>query len=270
VYQACPAVVPIRPEADMRTPRPVRAALVTLAVATLVTLSVAAAGPAQAGGPTSVLLVAPGGGGTAALYYDDAEYDELTRLLGDGADPAASGGRAEEDHATGSQVNVTWLIHDVMVWRVDRIYVGAPGGPWVGTQVSFGSDVMSAPLSWHRPAEPKALVALLERLGVDAGSGGEAADPQQEPVRAAAAPSPAPSATAAAAVPREAGPSAGVRWLLVAGAFLAGVAVSAVWTRRLSRRVPAGPADQPPASPDDQADRDQPDWSSVEELASRH
>lgn len=253
----------------MRTARPVRAALVTLAVATLATLSVAA-GPAQAGGPTSVLLVAPGGGGTAALYYDDPEYDELTRLLGDGGSPGgATGGRAEEDHASGSQVNVTWLIHDVMVWRVDRIYVGAPGGPWVGTQVSFGPDVLTVPVSWHRPAGPKALVALLDRLGVGTGPGGAAADPQQEPEPAAAAPSPAASTPAAADVPREAGTNGGAWWLLVAGAFLAGVAISAVGTRRLSQRVRPGPADQPPASAGEQADMGRPDWTSAEELASR-
>ena len=255
----------------MRTHRPVRALLATLALAVVAALPVVSAAPAQAGGPTSVLLVAPGGGGTAALYYDQEEYSELARLLGDAGDPAATGGSSGRDHATGSQVNVTWLIHDVAVWRVDRIYLDAPGGPWVATQVSFGPDVTSAPVSWRRPAEPKALVALLDRLGVDAGagSGGAAPDPQQQPEPAAAAPSPAASTAAAADVPRETGPSAGVWWLLAAAAFLTGVAVSAVGTRWLSRREPARQADQPPASPVEQSAAAPPEWSAVEELASR-
>jgi hypothetical protein len=266
-----PDVVPIRPEADMRTARPARAVLATFLLAVVAALPVVAAGPAQAGGPTSVLLVAPGGGGTAALYYDDGDYGELARLLGAGGVPGATGGTAGADHATGSQVTVTWLLHDVVVWRVDRIYLGAPGGPWVGTQESFGSDVMSVPVAWHRPAEPKALVALLDRLGVDAGagSGGLAPDPQPQPEPAAAVPSPAASTAAAPDVPREAGPGAGAWWLLVAAAFLAGVAVSAVGARRLSRREPAGQVDPLPAGPDEQVVAEPTDWSPVEELASR-
>ena len=29
---------------------------------------------------------------------------------------------------------MTWLIHDVAVWRVDRVYLGDEGGPWIATQ----------------------------------------------------------------------------------------------------------------------------------------
>ena len=37
--------------------------------------------------------------------------------------------RASGSHEEGAGVTLTWLIHDVQVWRVDRVYLGAEGGP---------------------------------------------------------------------------------------------------------------------------------------------
>src|SRR5215210_3464742 len=142
----------------------------TLTATILGCLAVLIAGPASAGGPTSALLVNPGSGRTASLYISDSAYDGLAKLVGvDGI--GGSAGKAIQppdlaDTATG--VNVTWLIHDVEVWRVDRIYVTPDGGPWIKTQTMLDSspDVASSGESWHAAADGPALVALLERMGV--------------------------------------------------------------------------------------------------------
>ena len=93
--------------------------------------------PPAAGGPTSALLSIPGAGSTASLYYTDPEYDEL-------AGPRRNR-RAERHlrrqesgsgHESGPGITVTWLVHDVEPWRVDRIYLGGKDGPWISTQVS--------------------------------------------------------------------------------------------------------------------------------------
>ena len=42
-------------------------------------------------------------------------------------------------HAKGPGVTVTWLIHDVMPWRVDHIYLTGQGAPWIATQQSDDS-----------------------------------------------------------------------------------------------------------------------------------
>ena len=144
-----------------------RTALVTFA---LTVMALLAAGPALAGGPTSVLLVVPGTGQTASLYTGDPDYQTLAELVGAfGSDEGASTGEPSGTRDnTGPSVTVTWLIHDVHVWRVDRIYLGAEGGPWISTQTSTdGSGVIwDSPVVWHIPTEGKKLAALLDRLGV--------------------------------------------------------------------------------------------------------
>jgi len=147
---------------------PVRAAL---AVVVLIVLPLLTAGPAAAGGPTSALLAVPGEGATASLYYTDPEYDALARLVGatqpDGAGTVDTSGRS---HAYGPGVTVTWLVHDVTPWRVDRIYVGGDGAPWISTQVGTETgSIWDGQVVWHQPASPgeaAELVALLDRLGV--------------------------------------------------------------------------------------------------------
>jgi hypothetical protein len=116
-------------EAAMRR---VRAAIVVLALSVL---SLAFAGPAAAGGPTSVLLVHSDTHKAASLYYTDADYALLSELVGGisgaGAGTVDSSGMGQE---FGSAVTLTWLVHDVSVWRVDRVYLDAEGGPWIATQ----------------------------------------------------------------------------------------------------------------------------------------
>ena len=52
-----------------------RAALTAATALTLMLVTTVVAGPAQAGGPTSVLMVVPGTGQTASLYTGDGDYD---------------------------------------------------------------------------------------------------------------------------------------------------------------------------------------------------
>ena len=169
-----------------------------LALLTALLLSPVLAGPAAAGGPTSVLLVVPGEGRTASLYTGQADYETLGGLVGAFGGNEAGTGAEGDDHATGSEVTVTWLIHDVSIWRVDRIYPDSPGGPWIASQTSFSGDIWSSPVQWHTTSQGDALVGLLTRLGLLGGAA--AAQPADV----------APSASSTAVTPRPtARPAAG-------------------------------------------------------------
>lgn len=144
--------------------RAVRAVLALLALTGLVLLP---AGSASAGGPTSVLLVVPGEGRTASLYTSQPEYQELLDLVGGpgGAPSGTPGGGPPAPSMTG--VTLTWLIHDIMVWRVDRVHRGPGGAAWIETQQDLsGSGAVGTPV-WHTAARGEQLFALLDRLGVD-------------------------------------------------------------------------------------------------------
>jgi hypothetical protein len=133
------------------------------AAATAVLLLVAP-GIASAGGPTSVLLVSPGRQATASMYNNDESYDRLQRLLvqdpsADPAAPSLKGGPGSD------AINVTWLVHDVQIWRVDRIYTDANDGPWVETLLlPNGGSAFDSTGTFHRPADGKELIALLSAL----------------------------------------------------------------------------------------------------------
>ncbi len=126
------------------------------------------AAPAAAGGPTSALLSIPGAGSTASLYYTDPEYDELAGLVGM-SEPSGTfaGQESGSGHESGPGITVTWLVHDVEPWRVDRIYLGGKDGPWISTQVSdFSGPLWDSPVLWHRPADGAHLADLLDGLGL--------------------------------------------------------------------------------------------------------
>lgn len=180
-----------------------------LAVLMIALMSLLVAGPAAAGGPTSVLLVDSGTGRTASLHIQDADYVQLSDLVGafepgGTADPAPSGTPSEDRAA----VTMTWLIHDVSVWRVDRVYLDAPGGPWISTQTDPAGtgNLLERPGSWQKVARGKELSALLDRLGVGSRSATAtstsgatgAAVPVRTVAAATAPPPPAPSSGAAA------------------------------------------------------------------------
>ncbi len=113
-----------------------------------------------------MLLVVPEEGRTASLYTGQADYETLGELVGAFAGTDAGIGTEGDDHATGPEVTVTWLIHDVSIWRVDRIYPDSPGGPWLASQTSFSGDIWSSPVQWHTASQGKALTGLLTRLGL--------------------------------------------------------------------------------------------------------
>ncbi|MFI6091613.1 hypothetical protein [Streptomyces sp. NPDC051218] len=144
-------------------------------------LVVMGAPQAAAGGSTSVLVVSPESGQSTALYMSDEEYGDLERGLGVIGDMGK--GRSEEppglsmDDPT-RQINVTWMLHDVQPWRVDRAYPVAPGKDgeegkegkedrgaavvWIHTT----TDVESMTGTWHKAKDPTRLTALFKKLGV--------------------------------------------------------------------------------------------------------
>lgn len=191
-------------------------------------LVVLSAPTAAAGGPTSVLVVSPESGQSAALYNSKEEYGELQRLLG-----APDRGTRDEPPGlgvgSGRQINVTWMIHDVSPWRVDRVYPETPRTKdvWIHTAANVPESTNGY---WHRAAQPAAVRALLKKLGVLGESSGEAAGaiypaPWETAEDAATAPESEPtkqSGTATAAV--AAGDDTDWWWAipgLVTGAVLA-------------------------------------------------
>jgi len=157
---------------------------------------------AHAGGPTSVLMSNPNQQRVGAAYYSDQAYSVLTAAVGEGqtgpdAPPAglATGG--------GEDVRLTWLIHDVQIWRVDRIHLSSADGMWIETVVDLSDKgIFDVPAHWHRPADQAALVAVLSGAGLLGDSGSVPADqpaPVDEP--APEVDQPAPAAEAAAPTP---------------------------------------------------------------------
>jgi hypothetical protein len=137
---------------------------------------------ALAGGPTSALLVSPATGQTAALYTSDPEYEQLMMLLGQPVTTTNPGNADPAPSVAADYVTVTWLIHDVTVWRIDRIFLAGPvGEPWIVTQTeSIDPAATAVPLGSgmfpggqgddsavrHRLSDPAALMALLDQLGL--------------------------------------------------------------------------------------------------------
>lgn len=156
----------------MRTARGMRGSVAGLAAA--LALLVAVAPRAVASGPTSVLVVSPESEQTASLYVSDAEYGELERCLGTLDDLDSLGEKGDRGEGRGErppglvlsdasrQINVTWMVHDVRPWRVDRAYPASSGAVWIHTT----TDVGSMKGTWHRAKDPARLTALFKRLGV--------------------------------------------------------------------------------------------------------
>ena len=188
-------------------------AVAVLALAAAVGLPAAS----HAGGPTSVLITQPGQS-AGALYYDDAAYDALLGLLPADetrGEPLAPGG--------GVDYNLTWLVHDVMPWRFDRVQVTADGTAWVSTTFSAED-----PGGWVEVAEAEELAALLTQVLDDAVAPEVVSIP---------ADTPAPAAAPAPAKPEPAWFSlTGWRWV-VPGVLL-GLVVGAVAARRSRDQEP--------------------------------
>ncbi|MFF0723446.1 hypothetical protein [Streptomyces sp. NPDC004134] len=134
------------------------------AALTALGLALGLAPPAAAGGPTSVLLVNGGSGEAAALYATHPDYAALDKAIGGTGErvgPVLT--EADLGGADARQITVTWLQHDVHVWRVDTVYPDARGGAVVGR--GTGGDAATEQ-TWRRVEHPGRLGSLLGRLGV--------------------------------------------------------------------------------------------------------
>lgn len=140
-----------------------RLAAVAGVLAAALGLTLGGAGSASAGGPTSVLIVSPGSAETASLYHSAREYAVLERLLGEPGRGTA-GKPPEADLVAGPQINVTWMLHDVSPWRVDRVYPATDAeAVWIHTAANLAASTNG---TWHRAEQPTVLRDLLKDLGV--------------------------------------------------------------------------------------------------------
>lgn len=154
----------------MRCMRTIRRLLVLGAAGLLVFVGAPAA---SAGGPTSVIIVNPVTGATGSLYTSDADYASLESAL-QPRSAQTEGGTEPSTWLRGgpgtSAINVTWLIHDVSVWRVNRVLLDADDGPWVQTvEMDMSSESAldwDQAGEWGRSANPERLLAVFDRLGV--------------------------------------------------------------------------------------------------------
>jgi hypothetical protein len=204
---------------------------VVLASVTATLLAVA--GTAMAGGPTSVMLASPSNHSTTALYYTDDAYQRLQELLG--PEPQAEPGAPDVHGDPGTDdIRVTWLIHDVQVWRVDRVFTNIKGEVWIETLMSKdgSAPAMDSTGVVHRSTDAPALMALLSGLKLF----GESPPPRNffnGGTSTAAAPEPA---NASAPVPSS--PVAGPNWWWI----LIGIAAGATFVagfRPVVRRLRA-------------------------------
>lgn len=217
---------------------------VLLGVAVLVTAAVGVM-PAAAGGPTSVLLSAPGIGKVVATGYEDPKYNELQQLLDVGVPSNAETGG--DDRSIGGFIRATWLIHDMSVWRLDIIYPDAPGGPWIATtedQGMSGQGLNAQPV-WHRSINGARLTEVLGSLGLldkdpnhNGWGGGPTGPPQTDPSGPVVVEQPAtvdqPAAAPTGTVKAEQGALTGWRWI-IPGVIL-GAAAALLATRLLPKR----------------------------------
>ena len=230
---------------------------------TVVVLSAAscllAAGTGWAGGPTSALLVSPDLERAAGVYYSDPEYQLLETLL---AEPAVSDPSVEVPSGGSGYITVTWLVHDVSIWRIDRILLAKDGNHLIITQLmngpsNTGDGMYPGQLGddtaiKHRATDPAALQSLLEKLGltgVAPGGTTDVAGPADQGAQAQAARN---EAVQTGVVETAAGPAgAGAApWWLLAGVVL-GIVVAVTAIRYLPavrRRIlgePASADDEP-------------------------
>lgn len=124
------------------------------------------AGQASAGGPTSVLIVNPTTGAASGIYVTDSDYELLQAAL----DPRPEKTQESANLAAGpgtSAINVTWLAHDVSVWRIDHVRLDLDGEIWVQTRSPAGPEpgVLTGG-QWHVASGPKTLVDIMWRHGI--------------------------------------------------------------------------------------------------------
>lgn len=229
----------------MRTARGLAGLVVALAVVLL------GAPQAAAGGPTSVLITSPESGETASLYREREEYAELEKLLG-----PTTKGKSEQPPGLSlgatRQINVTWLVHDVSPWRVDRVYPEPSATKDAAIWIHTTTDTETMTGYWHRSPNPSALRSLLKDLGLM----GKLSERNHAGIRPSdVAPPPEPESQAPAGVAAQGrgdadrrgpdGDGTGWQWAIPSGA--AGLAAGAAAMHLLRRRDDGhGPGAEPP------------------------
>ena len=142
-----------------------RTAAVAAALAALTATVLLTAAPAAAGGPTSVLVVNYDGSRAAGALTGSRAYADLEEALQ--AYGVPSGEATAPGSFMGTQVRLTWLIHNVTPWRIDAISITGED-VWVETTMdtSGGQNLFDTPGVRHRAAHPELLLATLGSLGV--------------------------------------------------------------------------------------------------------
>ena len=143
-----------------------------------------AAGTSWAGGPTSVLMVNPGTGQAAALHTTDARYEKLVETVRAYYPPTGSTTRpASVTDCAGCEVRLTWLIHDMRIWRVDRVHLTPDDGIWLESvsDETGRRDLLEQQAVWQRPHDSQALLALLRATEVAPAAGDVPGNVQQDP-----------------------------------------------------------------------------------------
>jgi hypothetical protein len=213
--------------------------------------SASAAAPAQAGGPTSVLMTNPATGRAHALYYSDRAYERLASAVGGfGAESGSADRPQSVVDDFGSEIRLTWLIHDMSIWRIDRVHLTAKDGTWIETVATVdGGDVYGRPGQWHRAHDQRLLMASLTAAGLLAGSQRAAGDPTST-MPSAAVPTvvqAAPTAVQTVPAPVVASSRTPVPVpAMIAGAGAAGLVVGAVAALALARPRTRPRSNKPP------------------------
>lgn len=210
---------------------------VLLALLLSVAAPLAVATPAVAGGPTSVLLTNPGAETAAGLYYSDPRYAELEGLL-HGADAAVESSASGPGAAPA--LTLTWLIHDVTIWRVDRLALDGSGEAWVSTTSEWdGQGLEATSGAWHRLQDGDRIRQIVASIGLLGGDPDPQAAASSATAREAADDAGAAGAAPAPPVVREE-----TRWFSLTGwrwavpGLLLGLLVAGFARRRRPAGVP--------------------------------
>ena len=226
---------------------------------TALALLLLGAPPSTAGGPTSVLLVSPTNQRTASLYGTEKQYDLLGRLLAptgsalDGSREKAPDWAAEDTggEQVGDMVTVSWMIHDVTPWRVDRLYVSPPDTKdvWIHTDTETADEsAASGDGVWHRAKQSEELRTLLHGLGIlgKTSAGAEQGAPSADALTGTGT-GPGESVTDTRAVADTPGLGDQARWAIPALALglLLGSGGAMLALRRATARHESGPPREP-------------------------
>lgn len=234
----------------MRRPHTRVAALVAAVAAALAgALIVIVAPSATAGGPTSVLVVNYEGQRAAGALTGSADYAALESALDAYATPV--GDRTAPASFMGTQLRLTWMIHDVTPWRVDAISISGDD-VWVETVTDTSGDANLFDTAGvrHRPKDAALLLSTLTELGVigdqpSAGPSGPAAQAAAKTAAPAALPASVATTTAARATNESPAPP----WWATAAAVALALGLGVLVGRRARRAPAAAPMAGSPVSP---------------------